>query len=40
MEYLQTSPGLGDDRLMASIRMIVRQELATVMTSSEPKDRG
>ena len=38
MEYLQTRPGLADDRLMASIRMIVRQELANVFPS-ESHDR-
>ncbi|NTV60070.1 MAG: helix-turn-helix domain-containing protein [Chlorobiaceae bacterium] len=38
MEYLQTLPGLADDRLMASIRMIVRQELANVFPS-ESQDR-
>jgi excisionase family DNA binding protein len=38
MEYLQTRPGLADERLMASIRMIVRQELANVFPS-ESQDR-
>jgi len=33
MEYLQTRPGLADERLMASIRMIIRQELANVFPS-------
>jgi len=38
MEYLQTRQGSPDDRLMASIRMIVRQELANVFPS-ETRDR-
>jgi len=38
MEYLQTRPSLSDDRLMASIRMIIRQELATIFPS-EKRDR-
>jgi predicted DNA-binding transcriptional regulator AlpA len=39
MEQLQTRSVSPDDRLMAAIRIIVRQELATVLTSGEPKDR-
>ncbi|NTW55023.1 MAG: DNA-binding protein [Chlorobaculum sp.] len=36
---MQTRSVSPDDRLMAAIRIIVRQELATVLTSAEPKDR-
>jgi hypothetical protein len=39
MEPLQTRSVSPDDRLMAAIRIIVRQELATVLTSGEPKAR-
>ncbi|AOS84376.1 excisionase [Chlorobaculum limnaeum] len=39
MDYSQTRAVSPDDRLMAAIRIIVRQELATVLTSPEPKDR-
>lgn len=39
MDYSQTRAVSPDERLMAAIRIIVRQELATVLTSPEPKDR-
>jgi hypothetical protein len=39
MDYPPARPASPDDRLMAAIRIIVRQELATVLASSEPKGR-
>ena len=39
MDYPQTRTASPDERLMAAIRIIVRQELATVLSSGEPKDR-
>jgi hypothetical protein len=39
MDFSQTRAVSPDERLMAAIRIIVRQELATVLTSPEPKDR-
>jgi hypothetical protein len=39
MDYPQTRTASPDERLMAAIRIIVRQELATVLSSAEPKDR-
>jgi hypothetical protein len=39
MDYPPARTASPDDRLMAAIRIIVRQELATVLTSGETKDR-
>ncbi|NTV67000.1 MAG: helix-turn-helix domain-containing protein [Chlorobaculum sp.] len=39
MDYPPARTASPDERLMAAIRIIVRQELATVLTSGEPKER-
>lgn len=39
MDYSQTRAVSSDNRLMVAIRIVIRQEFATALTSANPKDR-